>query len=143
MTQNLGSTQELKMVDNAWGTETFLQWSSDAVVKVLFFYPNATTPYCYHLHRSKSLYIGYGKFVLRCVNPKTGILIEKVLTPGFQYKIDPGIAHQIQLLDKEGHIIETSKPYQSDDLYLLADTILYSAKKQQTHMDDTSRPSLR
>lgn len=134
MNRNLGTQETLKTLEYKWGTETYLHWNSESVVKVLFFAPYSNTPYCYHLHRSKSLYIGYGNFLLRCTDPKTGILFEKQLKSGCQYKIDPGIAHQIQLLDKEGHIIETSKPYYSDDLYLLADNI---------SADDTSRPSLR
>ena len=96
-------------------------------------------PLTTHLHRSKSLYVGYGTFVLRCTDPRTGILIEKQLKAGCQYKLDPGIAHQIQLMDNEGHIIETSKPYYSDDLYLLADTLPYTPNNSM----ELKAPSLR
>lgn len=134
METNLGTQEVLKSTTQPWGSETFLQYNNDAVVKILYFNEHAVTRYCYHLHRTKSMFIGYGKFILRCVNPKTGVVFEKVLLPGYQYKLDPGIAHQLQLMSKEGHIIETSKPYYSDDLYLLADNLI---------LDDTSRPSLR
>ena len=139
MNPNLGTPEHLKTSQHKWGTETFLHWSGDAVVKILFFYPKEVTPYCYHLHRSKSLYVGYGTFILRCTDPRTGTLIEKQLKAGCQYKLDPGIAHQIQLMDNEGHIIETSKPYYSDDLYLLADTLLYTPNNSM----ELKAPSLR
>jgi hypothetical protein len=122
---NLGAVEHLRSHQTSWGSETYLQYGNEAVVKVLFFSANCHTPFCYHLHRSKSLYVGYGKFILRCINPKTGIIIEKQLQVGCQYKIDTGVAHQIELLGSEGHIIETSKPYIADDLFLLADNLSY------------------
>jgi len=109
-------SDELDVIEKAWGEEVIINNGYDYCGKILRFRKGGMFSMHFHVHKSESWYVNKGEFIMDYIDPETAIRKTVVLTEGMVVDIPKYQPHKLYTLDG-GEIFEVSSQHFDDDSY--------------------------
>lgn len=121
------------IVEKGWGSElTYVNSPDYCCGRILHFLKNRKTSLHFHVHKLETLHVYKGEFIIRMIDPQSGLKKERHLTSGQTISIPCASVHQIEAIT-EGDILETSSFEDNSDKYRVE-----GGSTQEKHMRPTS-----
>jgi len=100
-----------------WGYELWICNNDKYCLKKLIFNKSSKFSMHYHLKKDETWYIEKGNFIFNWIDTIDATINTKELKEGDTVRIPPGMPHQLQSIDNDGIILETSTQHFEYDNY--------------------------